>query len=227
MENLINAISEESTNKLKKDLAQLETEEGLKNSLGWHHKTYKGDIKGKLIKHIKRDSLKRLNEQLAKIATVQNAPDFAEPFIITVEWRPSRIWRSNPKAYTNFGFESESIGGCGYDKKSTATAAALNSHLPILKMLYLAKDKIISEHKNDTMVKEYYGDNMEKIYKTEPMDTADLNRKFLGYGAGYSVLPRFEGGVGVESHRGIIEGLGLKFEQVTNTPNTDVFVITK
>ena len=58
-------------------------------------------------------------------------------------------------------------------------------------------------------------------------NTNGFNREVLGYGSGYNVLPRFEGGVGINSHNTIIENLGLKWKKVTDTPSTDVYLITK
>lgn len=155
--------------------------------------------------------LQRSNAIKAKIAEIE-AVEKAEPFkgqlIITVEWKRSRMWGSNPKSYTNFGFESDSIGGCGYDKLSTATAEALNNHKPLLKLLWQAKEKYLATHPRTKK------------------GNSDIHREILGYGAGYGLLPRFEGGVGVGSHQRIIEKLGLQWQNVTSTNNTDVFIIS-
>lgn len=154
-----------------------------------------------------RNQQEQIKKALEQIEKVSKAEDFNNPLIITVEWKKSRTWGSNPKAYTNYGFEGENISGCGYCKKSTATAQALNSHLPLIKLLY--------EKKNEAL----------KSYSSPDDDQNKINRSILGYGSGYGVLPYFEGGVGVSSHRNIIQGLGLVWEYVISTKNTDVFRI--
>lgn len=163
-----------------------------------HQSKYKNPEKS-LPKHFKRMADKEKAGINLKIDEIEQSKDFSGEFIITVEWKKSYMWGSNPRAYTNAGFESNSIGGCGYDKLSTATSQALNSNKSLLKLLY--------EKKND---------NIDKS-----------NHELLGYGSGYGIMPYFEGGVGISSHQRIIKGLGLKMQSITSTKNTDVFLITK
>ena len=207
---------------------EIKTAEGLARRFQWEGKKYASNAEQKFLKYLQHKEKVELARKEAEIKRIEESEDFNNtPLIITVEWRPSRMWRSNPKSFTNYGFESRSIGGCGYDKRSTATAEALNSFAPLLKLLFAAKNKTILEHGSDTIVNQYYNEDNSKTFKTEPMTQSDINRKFLGYGSGYGVLPHFEGGVGVESHRTIIENLGLVWESVTSSPNVDVFVIRK
>lgn len=42
---------------------------------------------------------------------------------VTIEWRKSRTWGSNP--HIDFGGDCVSVSGCGYCKESTALAEAL------------------------------------------------------------------------------------------------------
>jgi hypothetical protein len=182
---------------------KLNTPEGLREVATWEGKKYKGDVKAKLLKLLAKQELKAAASFERELSALESAPEWTGPFIITVEWRPSRMWRSNPRAFTNFGFEGSSTGGCGYDKLSTATAEALNSDLRILKLLAAKKEAALKA-----------GSIKESC-------------ELLGYGSGYGIIPRFEGGVGVESHRGIIEGLGLKWESVADTKNVNVFSITR
>lgn len=200
-------IRKEVLNQIKKRYnLNLESQETLNEELSSYGKEYKGDFetqKAKLLKFIEKKRLNEIEEELNFINSVEEADDFKNDLVITIEWKKSRMWGSNPKAYTNYGFESESIGGCGYCKTSTATAYALNSHKPILKLLYTMEEK-----------------RLNKKIKTD-------RRDFIGYGSGYYALPKFEGGVGVSSHEMIIKNLGLNWKCVTDTTSTDVFLINK
>lgn len=200
------AIVEDAKVELEKDFKRIETEEGLKQTLSFHGKKYKGNVKMKLASFLKKQSEKRTEEQFIDLKAVEEAKPFSSRLVVTIEYKKSRMWGMNPTSSTNFGFTSESVGGCGYDKQSTALAYALNSHLPLLKLLYAKKNRLLKEHENKDKVKD--------------------NNSLLGYGSGYNILPKFEGGVGFESHRSIIEGSHLAFESVTQAKTTDVFIIS-
>ena len=201
----------------------INSEDGLKEELSFYGKQYKGTYEEQLKKfsaYLNKRMWKERKEELNKIQEVEEADKFGlgrNKLIITIEWKTSRMWGNNPRAYTNYGFGGESIGGCGYDKQSTATAQALNSYKPLLKILYARKEK---ELKN--LKKEYTEQNGFK-----GTTQGHINAEVLGYGSGYGILPTFEGGVGVSSHKRIIEGLGLKMEQITDAKHTDVFIIEK
>ena len=215
MNNLKNEVIKEHKQNLKNNIDKIQTNKGLNHLMGFYGKTYKKNPKENFIKFLKLKNEKELNQDLNKINEVANSKDFSGEFIITIEWKPSRMWRSNPKSYTNYGFEGSSIGGCGYDKGSTATAQALNSYLPILKLLYEKKNKDLPYFRK----KSPDGKRLDK--------RNGYNRAVLGYGSGYGILPYFEGGVGVDSHRRIFENLGLVMQTITNTNNTDVYLIKR
>lgn len=198
MNNIRQKAIDEIEKRYNENMDRINTPLKLVEYLSNHQSKYKNPEKS-LPKHFKRIADKEKNAINLKIDEMENAKDFSGEFIITVEWKKSHMWGSNPKAYTNAGYESSSIGGCKYDKLSTATAEALNSNKSILKLLY--------EKKNA---------NIDKS-----------NHELLGYGSGYGILPQFEGGVGVSSHIRIIEGIGLKMQTITSTKNVDVFLITK
>jgi hypothetical protein len=193
---------------------KLQTEEGLKLLSSQYGKTYKKNPKEKLLKFFENRFNKEKEEKLNKISSVKNSKDFNGDFIITLEWKKSYMWGSNPRAYTNYGFIGESIGGCGYCKTSTATAQALNSNLSILKLLYSKENERLNELQKSKMSKE----DKEKFLS---------RRAYLNYGSGYGVLPRFEGGVGVSSHESILKNLGLIMLSITDTNNTNVYLIRK
>jgi len=210
-------LREEAIKEIVKVMPNIENEEQLKKELSFNGKEYKGDYetqRKKLLTFIDKGIQKRREEVLNKILEIEQADDFSGELVITIEWKKSYMWGSNPKAYTNFGFEGESIGGCGYCKTSTATAQALNSYLPLMKMLFKKEEQRIKNLEESKMTKE----DKEKFLG---------RRAFIGYGSGYYALPKFEGGVGVSSHQSIVENLNLKWKNITSTSQTDVYLITK
>ncbi len=217
MKHLKKAVIEENQERLKDLFEKMNTEEGLNKVLQSFGKKYIKKSKEKLTNYLINKITREQEEILNKIDLVNDADNFKGNLVITLEWKKSSMWGSNPKAYTNFGFEGSSIGGCGYCKTSTATAQALNSYLPLLKMLYLRKNKELGNLK-----KEYTEQNGFK-----GISQNHINAEVLGYGSGYGIVPRFEGGVGVSSHERIIEKLGFKMRSVTDTPNTNVYTVEK
>ncbi len=217
MKHLKKAIIKEHQERLKGWLEDMKTEEGLNKVLQRFGKQYVKNPKEKLTNYIINKIGREQEVELNKIDSAYLAEDFNSSLVITLEWKKSAMWGSNPKAHTNFGFEGSSIGGCGYCKTSTATAQALNSHLPLLKMLYLRKNKELGN------LKEFYTE--QNGFKGNSQQ--HINAEVLGYGSGYGVIPHFEGGVGVNCHERIVEKLGFKMQCVTDTPNTNVYTIDK
>jgi hypothetical protein len=153
------------------------------------------DLKNYLILRREKSMKKTLSENLKHLEQVSEAGEIREIYI-SVEWKKSRTWGANPtaeaqlKGQNNYNrYSSGSIGGCGYDKESTAVAKALNQDLSLLKLLYTFKENNFSSIEN---------------------------RDLFGYGSGYGILPRFEGGVGVSCYPAIFQKLGFKWQQVGN-----------
>lgn len=139
-------------------------------------------------------------KELNYIEEIEQAPDTPpNDIIITVEWKNSRTWGSNPTATDNYGNISGSIGGCGYCKLSTATANILNQHPTLIKSMCKLKEQNVEQD----------------------------NRTAISYGAGHNITPQFEGGVGISSHMTLLAKLGYTMQQVSNTQNTDVFIISR
>jgi hypothetical protein len=208
--NLHRALVLENQKEINEALERIKTDEGLKERMKWEHKTYKKNEREQFTKFLTNKYQKELDEKIQMLEAINNAPNLPNPLVVTVEWKKSRMWGSNPRAHTNYGFESDSIGGCGYDKLSTALAEALNSCLPVMKEVVKLKEKRMNTPEG-------------KKLRADGENT--FNRQVLGYGSGYGMIPHFEGGVGVESHRTIIENAGFVFEHPVSTDNTDVFII--
>ncbi len=132
--------------------------------------------------------------KLAKLERVANAPEL-EYIAVSVEWVRSRTWGYNPhvEVRTNTDIYTGTASGYGYDKESAAIADAFNKCDSILKALYTLKENGLQEGKSDASKTACTGVN---------------NTEICGYGAGYSVLPYFEGGVGSSCFWDILKKCG-------------------
>ena len=161
-----------------------------------------------------RDLDKSYADKLHKLETVSNAPTL-EFVTINVEWKRSRTWGYNPHV-TAVTSEAETYtgtaSGCGYDKQSAAVAEALNASPAVLKALYtaaenaLAAGQTFARHSNGNVVT-WCG--------------------VLGYGSGYSILPYFDGGVGVSCFETIFSRCGYTFRQVANSKHFDAYNVLR
>lgn len=114
----------------------------------------------------------------------------AEPNVASVEVMVS--WKNHkPSADVSVHLADGQVeryegkaGGWGYDLESAAVAQALNQCGAIRKLLIEAK--------------------------FNKREAGQKNHDILGYGSGYGIIPHFEGGVGITSHKGIFENLGFK-----------------
>lgn len=159
-------------------------------------------------KTIDKDTAAKL-DHLARVAT---APEL-KYISVCVEWKRSSTWGNNPTAYaySNTGSASGYASGCGYDKESAAIAKALNANDSVLKALYSYKEQKLQEGEND---------------HSETACTGHDNRYIIGYGAGYSSIPYFEGGVGASCFWSIFKKLGFNVTE-NHGKTTDFYSITK
>lgn len=137
-----------------------------------------------------REIEKAHRADLASLADAEAVPDI-ETVSIRVDWKKSRTWGYNPTAtviINQMNRYTGSASGCGYDKRTAAIAEALNQSAVIRRMLYQAKEKALADGKPDN------------------------NRACIAYGAGYGVLPYFEGGVGMSSFEAVFNACGLKLK---------------
>lgn len=167
-------------------------------------------LRAYLITRKEKSIYKAIERKVNRIKTIFEAGELIE-VKVSIEWKKSRMWGSNPKAEgwcvfkdktgnTNSHYvTSGSIGGCGYDKQSTAVAEVLNQFNEVLKPLYQLKNNAIATN----------------------------NRDLLGYGSGYGILPSFEGGVGVSCYPRIFEKIGFEFRTVVSGKTYDVYEIRK
>lgn len=163
------------------------------------------DLQDYLISRKAKAIQKEIDKELQHLLTVEKAGELTG-MKISVEWKKSRMWGSNPtceawiavKGDSNY-YNSGSIGGCGYDKLSTAIANAVNQDNAFLKAMYLLK---------------------------EANPTAN-NHALFGYGSGYGILPRLEGGVGVSCYPAIFDKIGFVWSNTAWGKTYDVFAVAK
>jgi hypothetical protein len=165
------------------------------------------ELKLYLIKRYEARQSAKLEKELTHLQTVFNADDLFS-ITISMDWKRSQMWGNNPQALAevrttnNYNrYESTRVGGCGYDKGSTAVAEAINQSNSLLKAMYTIKDKV----------------------KNVKLD----NRDVFGYGSGYGLLPRFEGGVGVSCYNQICNSIGFEFKTKASGKTFDVYEISK
>lgn len=145
-------------------------------------------------KKIEKETAEKI-EHLERVAAAE-IPSYIS---VNVEWKRNFYWGNCPRVEVTTNTEREIFSGyasgCGYDKESAAVASAFNSSLSILKALYTLKENALQAGKSD---------------KSETACTGVDNRSCIGYGAGYSVIPYFEGGVGVNCFWSILKALGYE-----------------
>lgn len=139
-------------------------------------------------------------ELLEQIAQVKRP----EEITIHVNWVKNTYWGNNPHAEITddkkryFG----SASGCGYDKRTAAIADAANQSLQILKILCNKKELELKKGKTGK------------------------NGDIIGYGSGYSAIPKLEGGVGISSFRNIFENCGYEWNDYSGE-RYDMYIITE
>ena len=139
------------------------------------------------------------DKELKNLERIEQAQDI-ELIKISVEWKNSRIWGSNPhvelSAYSsnNCYTANSTASGCGYDKQSQAIAEAMNSVYGIRKLL-IEKLDYINEKKP-------YGINQ------------------------YGIIPAFSGGVGTNCFTSFFKDIGYTVTEM-HGETYDSYVIVK
>ena len=216
MENLIKAITTENQKEFNTTIERVIEIIKNKDFNNWYLGEYLTDLRIKQLKNnelseekaidiiIKKATKKyaeNLQKKIDKINDISEAENFKNA-TLTVEWTKSKMWGNNPQCEligNNRRYVSSRIGGCGYDKESTATSEALNQFKSILNLMYMLKN-----------------DNIDKN-----------NHELFGYGSGYGILPYFEGGVGISTMYDICKSIGLEFKTVSSGKTFDVYEIVK
>ena len=141
-------------------------------------------------KRAEKQLAKKTEAGLAKLEAASQAPELTFA-TVNVSW--SRSYNATAEAWTNNGRSTGTAGGYGYDKQSAAVADAFNQDYSMLRVLYTIKEKALADGQTD---------------ESRTACTGHDNRNIIGYGSGYSVIPYFEGGVGVECYWSILKKAG-------------------
>lgn len=154
-------------------------------------------------KRIKRKYEKILRSDLELLEQIAKT-ERPEEITIYINWIKNPYWGNNPHAEVTddkrkyFG----SASGCGYDKRTAAIAEGANQSLQILKILCNKKELELQKGKTGK------------------------NSDLIGYGSGYSAIPKLEGGVGISSFRNIFENCGYKWDDYSGE-KYDMYIATK
>lgn len=134
---------------------------------------------------------------------------------IDVSWKKSQTWGANPTAAVwtdKYLGESPSIGGCGYDKESTAIAVPFNRSEQMAKIAIIAKYL-------DTKYKDM--DWKEK---------EERNIYTYSYGVRFSIFHDngiyWEGGVGASSFMSCIKTAGYKMDAEFHPKYSDCYSLS-
>ena len=152
---------------------------------------------------IKKRYKKIVQSELDLLEQIENA-ETPKEIVIYVNWVKNSYWGNNPHAEVTddkrryFGAAS----GCGYDKRSAAIAGAVNQSVQILKILCDKKELELQKGKTGR------------------------NGKLIGYGSGYSAIPKLESGVGIESFRRIFENCNYNWNDYSGE-KYDMYIVTK
>lgn len=166
-------------------------------------------------KRAAKEEEKHHAQKLEKLTQAENAAPVID-IAISIEWKRSQTWGHNPTAtvtvHSADGWRqyTGTASGCGYDKLTAAVGSALNQSPAVMNMLYAAKEK--AYRKSTAADRKAWGDS---------------NRTPIHYGAGYGILPYFEGGVGWTSFQGVFETCGYKVTSRHETKTSDYFFIEK
>lgn len=161
-------------------------------------KLQKEESKGKSGAEL-RKVIKEYNKHLAAVEEMERVDFIPDRLEMSIDWTASRTWGSNPCARLwaiGCGYhESRSVGGCGYDKRSTAAAEALEQNINIKALAF-------------ALLNSY---NLAFIYKV--LKSYTDTREVFGYGLHFGrVYCNFGAGCGMSSVVNELEHLGYKCE---------------
>jgi hypothetical protein len=159
----------------------------------------------------------RIAKELKRIEAEKNQKP-VKSLTISIEWKKSRMWGSNPHASAEVHFqdgtferrEGYTAGGCGYDKTSTVVAEIFDDFLK-----YKLWGKLPTEKK--------YHINGEKRDRPYGVSFGDYP---IGDGKENDVkIPyrQFSGGIGMSCFPAISEFIGGTFETVASGKSFDVY----
>jgi len=151
-------------------------------------------------------TLRRIKNALAKEELKEQSEKnqkLVESIVISIEWKKSQMWGSNPHAEAKVHFkdgtytysDGYTCSGCGYDKESTVIAQIFDDFL---------------------------------MYRLWELEETTVNKADKPYGCRFSEdhNPYYEGGVGTNCYYKISEFIGGKFESISCGKTFNVYKFT-
>lgn len=123
-------------------------------------------------------------------------------------------WAITHDSRTPYGAAS----GCNYDKESAAIAEALNQSPAVLKVLYTLKEKGLKRLSAQ-------GRALNPFHPQPIREDRRSSNSICGKGAGYGVLPYFEGGVGSSCFWSILEKCGYSCRNTASGKRFDDYSV--
>jgi len=149
-----------------------------------------------------RQQAKKEEKEFQRIESEKNQKP-VKSIAISIEWKKSRTWGSNPKLDADIYFKdgtyasfSATCSGCGYDKESTVIADVFNTFL---------KYKLYGEF--------------------QPCDNP-RDKDGLPYGIYLGQYRHFSGGIGTNCYHSIAQAIGGKFERIASGKTYDAYKYT-
>ena len=161
----------------------------------------------RLVAYYQRSGLteRQIKNRLAKeekIEQIQRNQKPVRSITITIGWKKSRTWGSNPHATAEVEFQDGTFyrdtkdytcTGYGYDKESTVIADIFNKYL---------------------------------IYTLWQLEGKEVHDKPYGVYLNFDYSPFFDGGIGTNCYYRIAEFIGGKFEHISGGKTFDVYKFT-
>lgn len=165
----------------------------------------KKDYQKKLQEKITKQEETKARQALERVSNAERVERFPNKLEIVINWTRSHAWGYNPRAELWAGVggyhKGASVGGCGYDKRSTAAADVLGA-CQELQALALYN---LEQQKQETIKKALKGADMCDIF---------------GYGLSFSgATVCFGSGCGMPSILGELQKLGYKVK-ANHEPNS-------
>lgn len=163
----------------------------------------------KAIKHLERKLEKKTDNINLKYFCFDQLTKKVTDIELSTSWSTGSVygWQAQTEIKICYNdntcdyFTGKKIGGCGYDKLSTAISSALNQSTYLKKELYKRANYA-------------YNKGLKP-------------KEVLGYGCGYGATPYFEGGVGENSILGILQKLGFEVVARASHKKFDYVKLTK
>lgn len=207
--NLAVKIEKEYNEKLEKALTQKEknrylTEKQVEKVAAGKKQVI--DFAKNIINKVNKTYDAELIDKINKLFKLEENP--VKSIDLRLEWRRGSMQalqcKASAKITYQFGYEYTETGytgGCGYDKESTAAGRVFTDCQQLRRELCLLAEKALQ--------------------------AGQTYEKYIGYGSGYSLIPYFEGGVGLNCHLRILEKLGFTCKNVYSDKKSDVWIISR